>query len=64
MWQQKKWRITKYLTMAESILIVDDDKICNFITLNAFKKAGLKNVFVAVNVDDALKLRKLKNSQI
>lgn len=47
--------------MTESILIVDDDKICNFITLNAFKKAGLKNVFVAVNGDDALK--KLKEAE-
>lgn len=27
--------------MIKSILVVDDDKICNFLTVNALKKAGI-----------------------
>ena len=30
--------------MNKYILVVDDDKICNFLTVNALKKAGVKGV--------------------
>ena len=35
--------------MPKSILVIDDDKISNFLTVNAFKKAGIDgviNVFI------------------
>ena len=41
--------------MNKSILVVDDDKICNFLTVNALKKAGIKgNIDVVVNGLEAI----------
>lgn len=42
--------------MIKSILIVDDDRICNFLTVNALKKVGINlNIDVALNGLEALK---------
>ena len=47
--------------MNKSILVVDDDKICNFLTVNALKKAGVKgNIDVVMNGLEAI--NKLKES--
>ena len=47
--------------MNKSILVVDDDKICNFLTVNALKKVGIKgNIDVVMNGLEAIK--KLKES--
>lgn len=49
--------------MPKSILVIDDDKICNFLTVNAFKKAGIEGVInVVINGLEALK--KLKEDKI
>ena len=48
--------------MIQSILVVDDDKICNFLTVNALKKAGIEGVIdVVFNGFEALK--KLKEDK-
>ncbi|MBI35917.1 MAG: response regulator [Flavobacteriales bacterium] len=42
--------------MNKSVLVVDDDKICNFLTVNALKKAGVNGkIDVVVNGLEALK---------
>ena len=49
--------------MSKSILVIDDDKICNFLTVNAFKKAGIEGVVnVVINGLEALK--KLKKDEV
>jgi CheY-like chemotaxis protein len=49
--------------MSKSILVIDDDKICNFLTVNAFRKAGIEGVVnVVINGLEALK--KLKEDEI
>lgn len=36
--------------MTKSILVIDDDKICNFLTVNALKKAGIEgDIDVEIN---------------
>ena len=48
--------------MIQYILVVDDDKICNFLTVNALKKAGIEGVIdVVFNGFEALK--KLKEDK-
>ena len=45
--------------MTKSILVVDDDKICNFLTVNALKKAGVEGeTGVVINGLEAIKLLK------
>lgn len=45
--------------MNKSILVVDDDKICNFLTVNALKKAGVKgNIDVVMNGLEAINILK------
>lgn len=45
--------------MIKSILVVDDDKICNFLTVNALKKAGIEGeINVAINGLEGIKLLK------
>jgi len=47
--------------MTKSILVVDDDKICNFLTVNALKKAGIEgNIDVVINGLEAI--NKLKDA--
>lgn len=49
--------------MSKSILVIDDDKICNFLTVNAFRKAEIEGVVnVVINGLEALK--KLKEDEI
>lgn len=41
--------------MIKSVLVVDDDKICNFLTVNALKKAGIEgDISVVINGREAL----------
>lgn len=41
--------------MTKSVLVVDDDKICNFLTVNALKKAGIDGeIEVVINGLDAI----------
>lgn len=41
--------------MIKSILVVDDDKICNFLTVNALKKAGIEGeINVVINGLDGI----------
>jgi CheY-like chemotaxis protein len=48
--------------MIKSILVVDDDQICNFLTVNALKKAGVKgNIDVVLNGLEAINKLKEKN---
>ena len=48
--------------MIRSILVIDDDEICNFLTVNALKKAGIKGTIdVVLNGLDAL--NKLKENK-
>lgn len=43
--------------MTKSVLVVDDDKICNFLTVNALKKAGIEGeIEVVINGLEAIKL--------
>lgn len=45
--------------MTKSVLVVDDDKICNFLTVNALKKAGIDgDIEVMINGFDAIKFLK------
>jgi CheY-like chemotaxis protein len=45
--------------MTKSILVIDDDKICNFLTVNALKKAGINGeIEVVINGLDAINLLK------
>lgn len=45
--------------MMKSILVVDDDKICNFLTVNALKKAGIEgDIEVVINGLEAINLLK------
>jgi len=45
--------------MQKSVLVIDDDKICNFLTVNALKKAGINGkIEVAINGFEAIKLLK------
>lgn len=47
--------------MTKSILVVDDDKICNFLTVNALKKAGIEgDIDVVINGLEAI--NKLKDA--
>jgi len=49
--------------MTKSILVVDDDKICNFLTVNALKKAGIEgDIEVVINGLEAInKLKELSD---
>lgn len=41
--------------MTKSVLVVDDDKICNFLTVNALKKAGVEgDIEVVINGLEAI----------
>lgn len=41
--------------MTKNVLVVDDDKICNFLTVNALKKAGIQgDINVTINGIEAL----------
>ena len=45
--------------MTKSILVVDDNKICNFLTVNALKKAGgFGDIEVVINGLEAINLLK------
>ncbi|MDA9329079.1 hypothetical protein N9Q76_03005 [Flavobacteriales bacterium] len=45
--------------MTKSILVVDDDKICNFLTVNTLKKAGgFGDIEVVISGLDAINLLK------
>ena len=49
--------------MIKSVLIVDDDNICNFLTINALKKAGVRGkIDVVLNGLEAIKKLKENNS--
>jgi CheY-like chemotaxis protein len=48
--------------MIKSVLVVDDDEICNFLTVNALKKADVKGVIdVALNGLEAINKLKKNN---
>ncbi len=45
--------------MLKSVLVIDDDKICNFLTVNALKKTGINGqIEVAINGLEAINLLK------
>ena len=49
--------------MIKSVLIVDDDEICNFLTVNALRKADVKGVIdIALNGLEAMNKLKKNNS--
>lgn len=49
--------------MTKSVLVVDDDKICNFLTVNALKKAGVEgDIEVVINGLEAINFLKDVNS--
>lgn len=49
--------------MIKSVLIVDDDEICNFLTVNALRKADVKGVIdIALNGLEAINKLKKNNS--
>ena len=49
--------------MIKSVLIVDDDEICNFLTVNALRKADVKWViYIALNGLEAMNKLKKNNS--
>lgn len=49
--------------MIKSVLVVDDDEICNFLTVNALRKADVKGVIdIALNGLEAINKLKKNNS--
>tara|TARA_B110000211_G_C13799378_1_gene429852 strand:- start:205 stop:579 length:375 start_codon:yes stop_codon:yes gene_type:complete len=45
--------------MTKSVLVIDDDKICNFLTVNALKKAGINgDIEVVINGLEAINFLK------
>jgi|TARA_B110000261_G_C13031171_1_gene336327 CheY-like chemotaxis protein len=45
--------------MLKSVLVIDDDKICNFLTVNALKKTGINGqIEVVINGLEAINLLK------
>ena len=48
--------------MTKSVLVIDDDKICNFLTVNALKKAGINgDIEVVINGLEAINFLKELN---